>query len=69
MGRPKYHYEKRQKELAKKKKHEEKKLRKIARQNAAPGDDSQDLQAASDLQAAPDVQNESLAPLPPVDPV
>lgn len=51
MAKPNYTFEKRQKELAKKKKQEEKRLKKIAPQ----GEQSQDGQTQDDI------------PLPPVD--
>lgn len=39
LGKPNYQFEKRQKDLAKKKKAEEKKQRKAEKKNAQPGED------------------------------
>lgn len=52
MAKPNYQYEKRQKELAKKKKKEEKRLRKLGQNDAESREDAE--QAAGPANTAPD---------------
>ena len=49
MARTNYSFEKRQKELAKKKKKEEKRLRKLEKKNLAEGKEDQDLPQQEDI--------------------
>lgn len=51
MAKPNYQYEKRQKDLAKKKKQEEKRLKKASKAGAQPGDTPD--QAPGDTEATP----------------
>jgi hypothetical protein len=50
MAKPNYQYEKRKRDLAKKKKKEEKRLRKLARKNPTPIEDQENTPAEDDTE-------------------